>query len=102
MAFDLDSWATKLAGVGGAAVSLAFIKGTWPERITMAIGGAVVSLYATPWMANKTGMPEGFSGFLLGLFGMAICAKAWELIQVTPISDLWKAAVDGLRKRFGG
>lgn len=103
MTFDFDLLATKLAGIVGAILaSLAFIKGTWPERIAMAVGGSIVSLYATPWMAAKTGLPDGLSGFLLGLFGMAICAKVWETIQQVPIAEAWKALLAAMQKRLGG
>lgn len=99
---SLDAWLAKLAGVAGALASLAFLKGSWPERFAMAIGGTVVSLYAAPWMASKTGLPDGLCGFLLGLFGMAICAKVWEAIQATPISEAWSALIDAARRRLGG
>lgn len=97
---QFDVLLTKLAGIGGALVSLRFIQGTWPERITMAIGGSLVSLYSTPWAAFKTGLPEGLCGFLLGLFGMAVCAKLWEAIQLTPIAEMWKGAIEWASSRF--
>jgi hypothetical protein len=99
---SFDALVTKLAGVAGAAASLAFIKGNLIERVVMAIGGAVLSLYATPWMSAKTGLPPGLCGFLLGLFGMAICAKVWEVIATLPTAELWTHAIDVIRKRLGG
>lgn len=97
-----DAWLAKLAGVAGAAASLAFLKGSWSERLTMALGGSIVSYYASPWMAGVTGLPAGLCGFLLGLFGMAVCAKVWEAIQATPISEAWTALIDAARRRLGG
>ena len=95
---DIDpTYITKLAGIAGAGLSLAYMKGPLYERLTNAVGGAVVSLYATEWATAKTGLPEGLTGFLLGLFGMAICAKIWEVIQQTPIAEVWSA----LLKRVG-
>lgn len=99
---DWDAWITKLAGLAGAAASLAFIKGTLTERVVMALGGAVLSLYATPWMTQVSGLPAGLCGFLLGLFGMAVCAKVWELIVTTPTGEVWKHTIDVIRKRLGG
>lgn len=98
---QFDVYATKLAGLVGACISLNFIKGTWPERIVMAAGGAIVSLYATPWAAAKTGLPEGLCGFMFGMFGMAICAKLWETIQATPIAELWSALIDAIKRKLG-
>lgn len=88
---NIDPWMTKLAGVAGAALSLKFIAGTWPERITMAIGGAVISLYAAPFVSRITSLPEGLSGFLVGMFGMAVCAKAWEALNQLQAAEVLKS-----------
>lgn len=91
------------AGVAGAVVSLRFVQGTWVERGTMAVGGAALSYYATTplseWMA--TPKTEGVVGFFVGLFGMAIVAKIYEVIQLI---DAKQVAVDvwGLIKRKWG
>lgn len=98
---NLDVIATKAAGLAGAAVSLKFINGTWPERITMAVGGFVISLYFAPWAANKMGLPEGATGFLFGLFGMAICAKVWEAIQLAPVTQFWDVVREWFKKKLG-
>lgn len=99
---QFDVYATKLAGFAGAFISLKFIQGSWPERIVMAIGGSFFSFYASPWAASKTGLPEGLSGFLLGLFGMAICAKVWEWIQQAPVSGIWGALLEWFPRKKGG
>jgi hypothetical protein len=85
----IDVILTKCAGFVGAAVSLNYVKGSIYERIGMGISGGFASFYATPWLAAKTGLPEGLSGFLIGLFGMAICSKAWDWIQGLPIAEVW-------------
>lgn len=97
-----DILAAKLSGVAGALLSLNFIKGTWPERIVMGLGGSIISLYAGAYVASKTGLPDGLAGFLVGMFGMAITAKVWETIQATPIMGIWAAIVNGVRSRIGG
>lgn len=96
---NLDAILTKLAGLAGAAVSLNFIKGTWPERLTMALGGFLLSLYFSPWASHKVGLPEGATGFLFGLFGMAICAKVWETIQQAPIQEFWTGILDYFKRK---
>lgn len=88
---NLDAWITKLAGVAGAAVSLKFIQGTWPERIVMALGGALLSLYASPWASGVSGLPEGLTGFLTGLLGMALLARVWEGVQVLDVAGIMKS-----------
>lgn len=86
---NADLWFAKLSGVAGSVLSLKYIKGsTWVERLTMVAGGSILSLYAAPYLARKTDMPEGLVGFLLGVFGMAVVAKVWEAIQLTPASEI--------------
>lgn len=99
---NIDAIMTKLAGVAGALMSLRFINGSWPERLVMAFGGSMLSIYATPWASSKTGLPDGLCGFLFGLFGMAICAKIWEVIQLTPVADIWDDLRGYIRRKLGG
>lgn len=98
---SIDVYATKLAGFAGAFISLKFIQGSWPERIIMALGGSLISYYGSPWASSRTGLPEGLCGFLLGLFGMAICAKVWELIQQAPVASFWQPVLDWWKRKFG-
>ena len=72
-----------LAGAAGAFVSLKFIQGTWKERTVMAIGGCALSAFGTTPAATWVGLAnaEGLVGFLIGLFGMSIVAKLYEVIQ---------------------
>lgn len=94
-----DAIAAKLAGIAGAVVSMRFVQGTWPERLTMAISGALFSYYAAPWVGKLTGLPEGLAGFLLGLFGMAVVSKIWEWFQTAPLGQI---LTDWLKKKLGG
>lgn len=98
---DFDVIAAKLAGVAGALVSMRFLQGTWPQRISTAICGALISFYASPYVSIRVGIPEGLSGFLLGLFGMAIASRLWEWVQTTPIAGVWQIVIDWLKKRAG-
>ena len=75
----------KLAsGVVGSLVSMNFVAGSRAKKLSMAIGGSALSYYAsTPAaMFIETPTAEGLVGFLLGLFGMAIMAKVYEVIQM--------------------
>jgi len=97
--FDIDAWGAKLAGLGGAALSMRFIKGTWYERLTMAVGGVIASYFLAEWLSVWTRLPLQVTGFLLGLFGMAIASRIWEAIQNAPLGELWSAAIDRIRGR---
>ena len=89
------SLAKLLAGICGSAVSLRFVQGTLAERLFMGVGGASLSYYASTPAAAWVGIPdgEGLVGFLIGLFGMAIMAKVYEVIQLLDAkqiaSDAW-------------
>jgi hypothetical protein len=98
---DFDAVAVKLAGVFGAVVSMRFLQGSWLSRTSMACGGALCSYFAAPYVAQRVGIPEGLSGFLLGLFGMAIISRAWEWVQSTPVAAFWQIILDWLKKRAG-
>lgn len=82
-----------IAGIAGAVVSLKFVQGTWPERIIMAVGGAALSYFGSANLAEWLKVPEavGLVGFLVGLFGMAIVAKVYEVVMLL---DAQKIAAD--------
>lgn len=94
---NIDEVAARLAGVAGALVSMRFLQGTRTERISMAASGSVAAYYASPYLAELTGIPEGFMGFLVGVFGMAIAARIWEAVQAFPIAATWQAVIDRVR-----
>lgn len=94
---NFDALAVKLAGIAGSFVSMRYLQGSWPARISMAASGALISFYGAPHLATITSMPEGLTGFLLGLFGMAIVSRAWEWVQSAPVSELWQALIDRIR-----
>lgn len=98
---DIDALAVKLAGVAGSLVSMRYLQGSWPARISMAAGGSLISYYAAPHLAAVTGVPEGLTGFLLGLFGMAVVSRAWEGVQAAPIAALWQAVIDRISGKRG-
>lgn len=85
---DIDIAATKLSGVIGAFVSMRFLSGSLKERMSSAIAGAVTSYYSAPFVAFRLGMPEGLAGFLIGLFGMAVCSRIWVWVQTTSLADV--------------
>ena len=84
---DWNVVVVKAAGIGGALLSMKFLQGSWTERVFLACGGALFSFYAAPSLSRVSGMPEGLSGFLLGLFGMAVVSKGWEVLQSLPLGQ---------------
>ena len=85
------------AGIIGSLVSLRFVQGTYPERIIMSIGGASLSYFASTPISDwlNVSKAEGLIGFLIGLFGMALVSKIYEVIWLLDApaiaSDLWSA-----------
>lgn len=81
-----------IPGVFGSIVSMLFVEDTWPRRILMWLGGAALAYYFTPWLAPKVSIPEGMSGFLLGLTGMFVVARtvdAVKAIMLAPLIEQW-------------
>lgn len=96
---NFEAVAAKLAGVAGAMVSMRFLHGTWPERLSLAVSGALLSYYLAPHISERLSLPEGLTGFLVGMFGMAVASRAWEAVQAFPIAALWQAVIDRVRGR---
>jgi hypothetical protein len=99
---DFDGLAVKLAGIAGAAVSMRYLQGSPKAKLTMAAGGALMAYYASPYLSQRVGLPEGLTGFLLGMFGMAVVSRAWVSIEQAPVAALWQAVIDRIRGRTGG
>ena len=91
-----------ISGVVGALVSLKFIQGTWLEKSFMALGGSCLSYFATSPIANWLNIEntEGLIGFIVGLFGMAIVAKIYELIQVIDAKQVVGIFLDWLARKW--
>lgn len=97
------SFAKLGAGAVGAAVSLKFIKGTLLERTSMAIGGAALSYYGTTPAATWANVPdvEGLIGFMIGLFGMAIVAKLYEVIMLLDAKQIAVDFWEWVKRKWG-
>jgi len=86
-----------LPGALGSMVALRWITGTWQQRLSAFIGGSAASYYGTSYMSGLMGTDAGFTGFLLGLFGMALVAKLFEALQRLDIGS----RLDRLLTRWG-
>lgn len=87
--FDFELTMTKAApGVFGSLLALRWMVGTWKQKLTSFVGGAVSSFYGAPYVAAWANLESGLAGFLVGLFGMAIVAKCFEVIEQFKPTDL--------------
>jgi hypothetical protein len=84
-------------GALGSIVALRWINGTPMQRIIAVGGGAAGAYYGTPHLSAMMGTDLGLTGFLIGLFGMAVAAKCFELIAMVSPAEL----LDKLLKRWG-
>jgi hypothetical protein len=92
------------ASMLGSLISLRFIKGTKIEVLLMFIGGTALSFYATDPVANWVGGGGsifGLVGFLLGLIGMTIVAKIYEVIQLLDSKQIAKDVWEWVVKKWG-
>lgn len=87
-----------IAGLLGSLLSLAFIKSmTRKQQCVAVLSGCVMAHYLAPLIAfllHEENYAETI-GFLVGLFGMSICAAVFRAIQN---SDLWAL----VKRRWGG
>lgn len=75
-----------LPGAIGAFV--AFLRpGTIMQRIVAFVGGSAASFYGAGHVSSMLGTDQGFAGFLLGLFGMAVAAKVFD--RMDDLFALW-------------
>lgn len=73
----------------GGLLSMNFVKDlTWKQRLIAIVSGMIVAHYVTPLIAFllKEGDYAETIGFLIGLFGMSICAAIFRAIEN---SDIW-------------
>lgn len=98
-----EAWLPKLLSIGaGALVSTRLLTGTILERLLTATAGGAIAYVVSPVIASKIGLPESITGFLAGLFGMAIVSRLWEFIQTAPIPEFWKLVLNFLTRITGG
>jgi hypothetical protein len=70
-------------GALGSLVSMLWLKETeWLRRAILFVGGSGFSYGATPWVAMRTNLENGFFlAFVLGLGSMAFFSKCFETLQ---------------------
>lgn len=97
------SLAKLFAGLAGSIVSLKFVQGTYVERGLMCVGGAALSYYATTPVSMWVGLPntEGLVGFMIGLFGMAVVAKLYEVVQLLDSKKIAEDAWEWIKRKWG-
>lgn len=79
---DVTGEAVKAApGVVGALVALRWMPGTPLQRLSSFVGGSAASYYGTDHLAHLMEVSPGLTGFLLGLFGMAVASKVFEALD---------------------
>ena len=90
-----------IAGIAGSAVSLRFVQGTITEKLLMTLGGSSLSYFGTTPASIWIGLAntEGLVGFLIGLFGMAIVSKIYEVIQVVDAKQIVNEGLDWIFRR---
>lgn len=90
-------------GAVGSFVSMLWIKETWPRKSVMFLAGAAMSHYGSPTVSKWSGLDPGFTGFLVGLFGMAIVAKIfdiWRGFELGSIFTEWVRKMLGLPPKY--
>lgn len=93
----------KLAsGFFGSLISvLIHKKQTFLQSITQLLCGVIVARYLGPTLADFFHIGESVSGFIAGLFGVAILSKTFEMLEYfdtkQAISELWAAIISRIK-----
>ncbi len=92
-----------IPGVAGAFISAFFLKGPWRLIGGMTLGGSALAYYGGSVLAAWLASPKatGLIGFLIGMFGMAIAAKGYEVIEGFAASEVGGALLAWFRKLLG-
>ena len=97
------SIAKAAAGIAGAFVSLNFLEGTMSQKLVLACGGSLMSYFFSTQTALYLGMKdaEGMIGFLIGMFGMAIASKVFEVIKNADTQAILSRFWSWLERKWG-
>lgn len=87
-----------LAGPAGSMVALFWLNGSIIRKCGMFVAGWAMSFYGAASVAGWLGFNEGFTGFLLGVFGMSIVDKIFEAWNTLKLGEILQ---DWVRKRLG-
>jgi len=86
-----SSFAALVAGILGAAVSLKFAPGlsVW-EKITTVTTGAILAHFLSEPISDYFGIHNYHEtiGFLVGLFGLSLCAAVLDLLKRLDVSTI--------------
>jgi hypothetical protein len=97
--FNHPEVAKVLPGALGSLTALLFLKGPWQLKLGMFLAGAVFARYGTATLVTyANALDPGFAGYILGLVGMAIVAKVFEVWEKLEFASLFHEA---LRKLLG-
>lgn len=99
--FIKSSMSALIAGVIGAAVSLKFAPemSTWEKVTTVATGACMAQFITDPLSAYFSFQVYRDSiGFLIGLFGLSLCAAILKVVKETNLSQV---LTDFLSKKVG-
>jgi hypothetical protein len=96
---NVNAELSKIApGILGAFVALLLSQETWQRKVPLFLAGSIAARFGTLDVARITGLDLGFTGFLLGVFGIAILNKIFELWATLELGPILR---DALRKVLG-
>lgn len=82
----------------GSLVALRWLPGNCWVKGQMLLAGTALSWYVTEPLAKWANMNMGTTGFFLGVFGMALVAKVFEVLEKAPLIQIF---LEWLRKFLG-
>lgn len=83
-------------GLVGSLVSLRFVPGKgWIERLSIVLAGAACAGFITPaaaeWWSVKSPAMQGAMAFMIGMFGLSLCAAGLQAVRDPAFVDTIKS-----------
>lgn len=88
MHFGNESISDLISGVAGSLLALIFLKPPVVQLVGYMAGGILTSYYLTPIFAEMLSAPVSTTGFVVGLFSMAVLAKIFHMLEALDVKDL--------------
>lgn len=79
------------SGIAGSLLALFFMRRPPMEKFGIFLGGCLLAHFGGQLMTYVLDLKtfEGAVGFLVGLLGMRLVEKVYEMIEVIDLKDLW-------------
>ena len=86
---DMHQEITKAApGFIGALIAALWSKEAPARSACLVLAGTATAYFVGEWLSARLGVPGTIAGFFVGVYGIAIVNKGFEVLQTFPIDQI--------------